>query len=164
VPCAAIRSSKTHLPVVSLVKPSIVNHTDGMSPAPPSNPGVIRFDPRTPAIPLSPVGDDRSTPEAGWVGLAVVAGMEVGVWDHTAGTSLHTEEDEIFVIISGRVTVTEDGGEPIDFGPGDVGVLHAGAKTAWVVHEPLRKVWISRVSPAAEDPYHDDADSPDADG
>jgi len=111
------------------------------------HPGVVRFDPRLATVPLSPVGDDRSQPSAGWIELAEVDGMEVGVWDHTEGTSLHTEEDEVFVIISGRVVVTEDGRDPVAFGPGDVGILRAGAKTAWVVHETVRKVWITRGSP-----------------
>jgi uncharacterized protein len=97
-------------------------------------------------IRLDPIGDDPSGPGAGLVDLAMVDGMEVGVWDHTEGTSTHVELDEVFVVISGSVTVTEDGREPISFGPGDVGILRDGARTTWTVHEPLRKVWISRAT------------------
>jgi uncharacterized cupin superfamily protein len=107
---------------------------------------VERFDPRAATIRLDPIGDDPSGPGAGLVDLASVDGMEVGVWDHTEGTSVHTELDEVFVVISGSVTVTEDGREPIRFGPGDVGVLREGARTTWTVHESLRKVWISRTT------------------
>lgn len=108
--------------------------------------GVERFDPRTVTIRLDPIGDDPSGPGAGLVDVALVDGMEVGVWDHTEGTSTHVELDEVFVVISGSVTVTEDGREPIRFGPGDVGILREGARTTWTVHETLRKVWISRAT------------------
>ncbi|HSJ71316.1 MAG TPA: cupin domain-containing protein [Acidimicrobiia bacterium] len=107
---------------------------------------VERFDPHTATIRLDPIGDDPSGPGAGVVDLAHVGGMEVGVWDHTEGTSFHTELDEVFVVISGSVTVTEDGKEPITFGPGDVGILRDGARTTWTVHETLRKVWVSRAT------------------
>jgi len=117
--------------------------------------GVARFDPRAVTIPLEPVGDDRTEPSAGWIELASISEMDMGVWDHTVGTSLHTEDDEVFVIVSGRVTVTEDGGDPVDFGPGDVGILTAGTKTAWIVHERVRKVWVARSSPP-EDSDTDD--------
>ncbi len=112
----------------------------------PTGARVERFDPRAPTIRLDPIGGDPSGPSAGLVELAHVDDMEVGVWDHTVGTSVHTEFDEVFVVISGSVTVTEAGRDPISFGPGDVGILREGARTKWTVHEHLRKVWISRAT------------------
>jgi uncharacterized cupin superfamily protein len=78
--------------------------------------------------------------------MASIDDMAVGVWDHTAGTSAHTEEDEVFIIVSGSAIVTEDGADPIEFGAGDIGILRSGARTTWSVTEPLRKIWIARES------------------
>jgi uncharacterized cupin superfamily protein len=64
-----------------------------------------------------------------------------GVWEHTAGVSTDTESDEIFVVVSGRATVEVDDGPTLELGPGDIGVLRAGDRTTWRVHEDLRKVF-----------------------
>jgi uncharacterized cupin superfamily protein len=50
--------------------------------------------------------------------------------------------DEIFVVLRGRATIEVDGGPTLQVGPGDVGVLEAGAKTTWTVHDDLRKIYI----------------------
>jgi uncharacterized cupin superfamily protein len=67
--------------------------------------------------------------------------MVRGVWEMTPGTVTDTEANEMFVVISGRATITPEGGEPFDVGPGDMGVLEEGARTTWVVHETLRKAY-----------------------
>ena len=64
-----------------------------------------------------------------------------GVWQMTPGTATDTEANEMFVVIAGRATITPDGGEPFDVGPGDLGVLEEGARTTWVVQETLRKAY-----------------------
>ena len=64
-----------------------------------------------------------------------------GVWQMTPGTVTDTEANEMFVVISGRATITPEGGEPFDVGPGDMGILEEGARTTWVVHETLRKAY-----------------------
>jgi uncharacterized cupin superfamily protein len=75
--------------------------------------------------------------------LATHGDMEVGVWEHSVGTSTDTEVEEVFVVLQGAGTVTcEDGGR-IDLAPGVVGLLPMGAKTTWTITEPLRKVWIT---------------------
>ena len=63
----------------------------------------------------------------------------VGVWEHGPGTSTDVEADEVFVVLSGRATVRVEGGPTLELGPGDVGVLAAGDRTTWTVHETLRK-------------------------
>jgi uncharacterized cupin superfamily protein len=69
--------------------------------------------------------------------------IEVGVWEHSVGTSTDVEVEEVFVVLQGEGTVTcEDGGR-IDLAPGVVGLLPMGAKTTWTITEPLRKVWIT---------------------
>ena len=70
--------------------------------------------------------------------------LEVGVWQHTAGVSTDVEAEEVFVVLSGRATIEIDGGPVLQVGPGDVGMLHAGERTRWTVHEDLRKVYVLR--------------------
>jgi uncharacterized cupin superfamily protein len=76
--------------------------------------------------------------------LDAVNGMEVGVWEHTTGTSTDVGDDEVFVVIEGRGTVTDQHGNVIELAPGVVGILHPEDVTTWVITEPLRKVWIVR--------------------
>jgi uncharacterized protein len=75
--------------------------------------------------------------------MAQEGDMEVGVWEHSVGTSTDTEIEEVFVVLAGKgtVTCTEDG--QIDLAPGVVGLLPAGAQTTWTITEPLRKVWVT---------------------
>ncbi len=69
--------------------------------------------------------------------------MEVGVWEHSVGTSRDTEVEEVFIVLAGKGRVTCDEGGVIELAPGVVGMLPAGAHTTWAVTEPLRKVWIT---------------------
>lgn len=69
--------------------------------------------------------------------------MEVGVWEHSVGTSTDVEIEEVFVVLEGEGTVTCDQGGLIDLAPGVVGLLPAGARTTWAITKPLRKVWIT---------------------
>jgi uncharacterized cupin superfamily protein len=66
----------------------------------------------------------------------------VGVWEHGPGTSTDVEADEVFVVLSGRASVQVDDGPLLELGPGDIGILAAGARTTWTVHETLRKVYL----------------------
>jgi uncharacterized cupin superfamily protein len=67
--------------------------------------------------------------------------VERGVWQHTAGVSRDTESDELFVVLTGRATIEVEDGPTLEVGPGDVGLLHAGDRTTWTVHEDLRKIF-----------------------
>jgi len=70
--------------------------------------------------------------------------LTVGVWQHSTGVSTDVEADEVFVVLSGRATVEVDDGPTLEVGPGDVGLLPAGARTTWTVHETLRKIYVVR--------------------
>lgn len=99
-------------------------------------------------IPLAHLALDPARDPSGAVTTAVTSvasegDMEVGVWEHSVGTSTDTEVEEVFVVITGEGTVTCDGGGRIDLAPGVVGLLPAGAQTTWTVTAPLRKVWIT---------------------
>jgi uncharacterized cupin superfamily protein len=96
-------------------------------------------------LPLEPLPAgqvESGTPRAGSVAVPGVTGLAAGVWEHTAGTSTDVEVDEVFVILSGRATIEVEGGPSLQVGPGDLGVLEAGARTRWVVHQDLRKVFV----------------------
>ncbi len=70
--------------------------------------------------------------------------LEVGVWQHAVGGSRDVEADEVLVVLSGRATIEIEGGPVIEVGPGDLGLLTAGARTTWTIHETLRKVYVLR--------------------
>ena len=101
---------------------------------------IRAHDPAQFPVSLRPLaGTDVST---GSAVLDGVESLEAGVWEHTAGTSTDVEIDEVFVVLAGRATVTADDGTVIELAPGTIGVLEAGARTTWVVHEHLRKLYI----------------------
>jgi len=77
------------------------------------------------------------------VGHEDIGQLDVGVWDHSVGESTDVEVDEVFVVISGRGTVTCDQGGIIELAPGTVGILPSGSRTIWKITEPLRKVWVT---------------------
>jgi uncharacterized protein len=69
--------------------------------------------------------------------------QEVGVWECTPGPSYWTlETNETVHILSGRMTVTPDGGQPQDIGPGDTAVFPHGWQGAWQIHETIRKLYV----------------------
>lgn len=69
--------------------------------------------------------------------------QEVGVWECTPGPSYWKLETHEFVhIVSGRMTVTPDGGEALDIGPGQTAVFPRGWAGTWQIHEKIRKVYV----------------------
>ena len=64
-----------------------------------------------------------------------------GVWQITPGVVEDVEADEVFVVIAGRATVEIEGGPTLELEPGVVGVLRAGDRATWTIHETLRKVF-----------------------
>ncbi|MCU1437470.1 MAG: cupin [Naasia sp.] len=84
------------------------------------------------------------SPTTGSAVLAELGGTEVGVWEHTVGTSTDVEVDEVFVVLTGSGTVEFDSGAaPLTLAPGVVGRLAAGSHTTWTVTETLRKVYVA---------------------
>lgn len=67
--------------------------------------------------------------------------IETGLWECTPGrfTARRDGYTEICTVLSGSVTLHQEGREPITFGPGDVMVMPSGWVGEWEVHEPLRK-------------------------
>lgn len=73
-----------------------------------------------------------------------------GVWQITPGVVRDAEAEEVFVVTSGRATVEVEGGPTLELEPGVVGVLRAGDRAVWTIHETLRKVFqITDVGPGS---------------
>jgi len=89
------------------------------------------------------------TPLAGAAELVEGPGVEIGVWEMTAGTARDTEADEVFVVLSGRARIryleVPGGSVPGDaeVSAGSVVRLTAGMRTEWTVTETLRKVYVA---------------------
>jgi uncharacterized protein len=75
--------------------------------------------------------------------FADIGEIEIGVWEHTPGTSIDVEVDEVFLVLAGNGTVTFDTGEVVGLVPGRLVRLHAGERTTWTVRETLRKVYVT---------------------
>jgi uncharacterized protein len=74
-----------------------------------------------------------------WSGDGV---LEVGIWRCAAGPSRWTfETNESFTIFAGRMTVTEDGGEPVELSSGDSAIFPKGWSGVWKLHEAVLKVY-----------------------
>lgn len=84
-------------------------------------------------------------PTVGFAALAETAGVEIGVWECTPGTSTDTEVDEVFVVLSGRARIDFVAPElpSIEVRAGDIVRLEAGMNTVWTVTETLRKVYVA---------------------
>jgi uncharacterized cupin superfamily protein len=48
-------------------------------------------------------------------------------------------EQEVAYVLEGEVVVTPQGGEPVQFGKGDLVTFPAGMSCTWEVKQPLRK-------------------------
>ncbi|WP_136041298.1 MULTISPECIES: cupin domain-containing protein [unclassified Microbacterium] len=77
--------------------------------------------------------------------LATLGGVEIGVWEMAPGTATDTEADEVFVVLSGRATISfaSSGVPDLEVGPGSVVRLAEGMRTTWTVTETLRKVYVA---------------------
>lgn len=99
--------------------------------------------------PLDPAQIVSGSPEA-FVALLDVSPdgrVERGVWEISEGVVTDKEADELFVVLRGRATVAVENGPTLELVPGSVGLLRAGDRTVWTVHERLRKVFQLTIPP-----------------
>lgn len=69
-------------------------------------------------------------------------GADTGIWECTPGPSRWSlETNELVHVVSGSMTVTPDGGEPLEVRSGDVVLFPRGWSGTWDIHETLRKVY-----------------------
>ena len=95
------------------------------------------------SAPLDPSAIVEGSPEVSELVLATSPDGRVvrGVWQITPGVIEDVEADELFVVVSGRATVEVEGGPTLELEPGVVGVLKAGDRAVWRIHETVRKVF-----------------------
>ncbi|MBX3311297.1 MAG: DUF861 domain-containing protein [Microbacteriaceae bacterium] len=69
--------------------------------------------------------------------------LYTGYWRCEPGKSEwnFVDNTEVIYIISGRMTVTENGGEAKEFGPGDSVAFPKGWQGVWEIHETLTKFY-----------------------
>jgi len=94
--------------------------------------------------PLDPAQVVSGDPQVRVLSLHDADDLAIGVWQHGVGVSTDVEADEVFVVLAGSATIEVDDGPVLQVGPGDVGLLPAGARTTWTVHETLRKIYVVR--------------------
>jgi uncharacterized cupin superfamily protein len=72
------------------------------------------------------------------------AKLIAGVWECEPGASRweFDTRGELITVLSGRMTVLEDGGEPAEIGAGSTAYFPLGWHGVWTVHETLRKVYV----------------------
>lgn len=69
-----------------------------------------------------------------------------GYWEATPGTYRAEYKGFEFVhLIAGRITITPDGGAPVEMRPGDAFVVEPGFTGTWVIHETVRKHFTARI-------------------
>jgi uncharacterized protein len=68
---------------------------------------------------------------------------EAGIWECTSGPSRWELETNEFVhVLSGRMTVTRDGGSPVELGPGDTALFEKGWSGTWEIQTTIRKLYV----------------------
>lgn len=69
-------------------------------------------------------------------------GFFTGVWDSEPGAWRVTyEEDELCVLLEGRVRLIADAGEAAEFGPGEAFVIPRGFSGVWTSIGRVRKIY-----------------------
>jgi uncharacterized cupin superfamily protein len=68
----------------------------------------------------------------------------VGFWECTEGefTARRDGYSEVCHLLSGEVSVVTTGGATVRIGPGDTLVMPSGWVGSWIVHAPVRKLYI----------------------
>ncbi len=62
------------------------------------------------------------------------------IWTKDASTfDWGYDEAETCYLLTGRVTVTPNGGEPVSFGAGDLVTFPAGMACVWEIHDAVKK-------------------------
>lgn len=63
------------------------------------------------------------------------------IWHCTAGSfKWHYAQDEVVIIVSGEVFITNEKGEEYRLGPGDLAFFPAGSSSLWRVPHEVRKI------------------------
>jgi uncharacterized cupin superfamily protein len=67
------------------------------------------------------------------------------VWECTAGSfTWHYSKDEVVIVVSGEVFITNQKGEERRLGPGDLAFFPNGSSSTWRVPQGVRKIAVLR--------------------
>jgi uncharacterized protein len=85
-------------------------------------------------------------PTSGWLPLAGIDGIEVGIWEMTPGTITDIEADEVLCVLAGEALIEflEPSAESIELRPGSLVRLQVGWRTRWTVTQTVRKIAVTR--------------------
>jgi len=65
-----------------------------------------------------------------------------GIWASSVGAfKVSYSEEELCVLIEGRVRLTDNSGQSCEFGPGGAFVIPAGFEGVWENLEPVKKIY-----------------------
>ena len=65
-----------------------------------------------------------------------------GIWASNVGAmKVSYTEEELCVILEGKVKLTAEDGTSVEFGPGSTFVIPAGFKGIWETLEPVKKIY-----------------------
>lgn len=77
-----------------------------------------------------------------WASAAEGAEESAGIWQCEPGPSRWTlATNEVIYLVSGRMTVTPDGGAAAELCAGDMAVFPRGWTGTWDIHDTVRKVY-----------------------
>ena len=66
-----------------------------------------------------------------------------GIWSSSVGAkNVSYTEEEVCIILEGRVRLTDLSGNAKEFGTGSTFVLPAGFKGTWETLEPVKKIYV----------------------
>lgn len=76
---------------------------------------------------------------------ATVGSIDAGIWECDPGRFRvdWPENGEVIYLISGRVTLLEDGEDPVEIGPGAFVIFPVGWKGFWEITEAVKKVYVN---------------------
>ncbi|WP_024356855.1 cupin domain-containing protein [Leucobacter chironomi] len=95
----------------------------------------------------APLGTSTTGPTQTWLEEFTSdseKGVHTGFWRCEPGVSEWDFADmgEVIHVLRGRMVVTEQGGEPVELGPGDVASFPTGWKGTWEITETLEKFYV----------------------
>jgi len=65
-----------------------------------------------------------------------------GIWECTPGTfTWDYTWDETAYFFEGKFTITDEGGDTVSLGAGDLSFVRAGTRSTWVITETVRKAF-----------------------
>lgn len=95
----------------------------------------------------APLGTSLTGPTQTWLEELTSdseRGVHTGFWRCEPGTSEwdFSATGEVILVLKGKLIATEDGGEAVTLGPGDVASFPRGWKGTWEITETLEKFYV----------------------